>query len=75
MSKTSDSFETFYQFKKVNKKNSIVFIHGVGLNNEIWQTQTNYFKDYNILTYDLPGQEIEYDMKIYHALLVFSQVL
>jgi len=55
MSKTSDSFETFYQFKKVNKKNSIVFIHGVGLNNEIWQTQTNYFKDYNILTYDLPG--------------------
>ena len=55
MSKTSDSFETFYNFKKVNNKNPIVFIHGVGLTNEIWEQTTPFFKDYSTLTYDLPG--------------------
>ena len=37
------------------KKNPIVFIHGVGLTKEIWDPQINFFKDYNILTYDLLG--------------------
>jgi pimeloyl-ACP methyl ester carboxylesterase len=55
MPKTSDSFETFYEFKEINEKNTIVFIHGVGLNNEIWEPQTNYFRNYNVLTYDLLG--------------------
>lgn len=56
MSKTSDLFQTFYKFSKVNEKNPIVFIHGVGLNSEMWEPQVNFFKDdYNVITYDLPG--------------------
>jgi len=50
-----DSFGTSYSFKKINKKNPIVFIHGVGLTKEIWEPQINFFKDYNTLTYDLLG--------------------
>ena len=55
MSKKVDSFGTSYSFKKVNEKNPIVFVHGVGLTKEIWEPQINFFKDYNILTYDLLG--------------------
>ena len=55
MSNKVDSFGTFYTFKKNNEKNPIVFIHGVGLTKEIWEPQINFFKDYNILTYDLLG--------------------
>ena len=50
-----DSFGTSYSLKKINEKNPIVFIHGVGLTKEIWEPQINFFKDYNILTYDLLG--------------------
>jgi len=55
MSKKVDSFGTSYSFKKVNEKNPIVFIHGVGLSKEIWDPQINFFKNYNTLTYDLLG--------------------
>ena len=55
MSNKVDSFGTSYSFKKVNEKNSIVFIHGVGLTKEIWEPQINFFKNYNTLTYDLLG--------------------
>ena len=56
MSKTQDSFETFYKFNKVNEKSPIVFIHGVGLTHEMWDPQVDFFKDdYNMLAYDLPG--------------------
>jgi pimeloyl-ACP methyl ester carboxylesterase len=50
-----DSFGTFYVFNKVNKDNPIVFVHGVGLNNEIWKPQIDFFKEYNTLAYDLLG--------------------
>tara|TARA_Y100000590_G_scaffold137479_1_gene157410 strand:+ start:180 stop:971 length:792 start_codon:yes stop_codon:yes gene_type:complete len=50
-----DSFGTSYFLNKINKKNPIVFIHGVGLTKEIWEPQIEFFKDYNILTYDLLG--------------------
>ena len=52
---TSDYFNTSYSYNKVDDKNPVVFIHGVGLNKEIWYPQKKFFKDYNILTYDLPG--------------------
>ena len=52
---TSNSFSTFYSLNKVNKDNPIVFVHGVGLNNEIWKPQIDFFKEYNTLTYDLLG--------------------
>ena len=55
MPKKFDTFGTYYSFSKVNEKNPIVFIHGVGLTKEIWYPQINFFKDYNTLTYDLLG--------------------
>ena len=55
MSDKVDSSGTSYSFKKVNEKNPIVFVHGVGLTKEIWEPQVNYFKDYTTLTYDLLG--------------------
>ena len=55
MSNKVDSFGTSYSLSKVNEKNPIVFIHGVGLTKEIWEPQINFFKDYNTLTYDLIG--------------------
>ena len=55
MSKKVDSFGTSYFLNKVNNKNPIVFIHGVGLSKEIWEPQINFFKNYNTLVYDLLG--------------------
>ena len=55
MSNEVDSFGTSYSLSKINEKNPIVFIHGVGLTKEIWDPQINFFKDYNTLTYDLLG--------------------
>jgi (E)-2-((N-methylformamido)methylene)succinate hydrolase len=55
MSNTLDSFNTFYKQNKINEKNPIIFIHGIGLNNGIWDDQINYFKNYNTIVYDLIG--------------------
>ena len=55
MSNKVDSFGTSYSLNKINKKNPIVFIHGVGLTKQIWEPQINFLKDYNTLTYDLLG--------------------
>ena len=55
MSNNVDSFGTSYSFHKINEKNPIIFIHGVGLTKEIWEPQINFFKKYNTLTYDLLG--------------------
>ena len=55
MSKTLNSFDTHYSLNNVGKKNPIVFIHGVGLNHEIWEPQIDFFKDYTTLSYDLLG--------------------
>jgi len=55
MPKTSDSFDTYYKFNKHNKNDPIIFIHGIGLNGEIWDEQIKYFKNYNTIVYDLIG--------------------
>lgn len=55
MSSTSDKFNTSYFLKKTNDTIPIVFIHGVGLTKEIWQPQIEFFKNNNLLTYDLIG--------------------
>ena len=55
MSQKKDSFGTSYSLNKVNNKNPIVFIHGVGLSKEIWEPQINFFKNYTTLVYDLLG--------------------
>ena len=38
-----------------NKTVPIVFIHGVGLDSNMWSPQINYFKNHSTLTYDLLG--------------------
>ena len=55
MSKTLNSFNTHYSLNKIDNKIPIVFIHGVGLNKDIWKPQIDFFKDYTTLTYDLLG--------------------
>ena len=55
MSKTLDSFKTYYKFNKHNKNIPIIFIHGIGLNHEMWEQQINYFNKYNTIVYDLIG--------------------
>ena len=55
MPSTFDKYKTFYYFKKENDTIPIVFIHGIGLTKEMWSPQINFFKDQNILTYDLIG--------------------
>ena len=55
MPHTSEKYKTDYYYKKENDLNPIVFIHGVGLTKEIWSPQLEFFKNHNILTYDLLG--------------------
>ena len=54
MSKNFDPNQNYYFF---NKKKSIplVFIHGVGLDHQMWDHQVDYFSEYSTLTYDLLG--------------------
>ena len=54
MSKNFDPNQNHYYF---NKKDSIpiVFIHGVGLDHQMWNEQVNYLNEFSILTYDLLG--------------------
>ena len=55
MPHSSEKYKTNYFLKKENNKTPIVFIHGVGLTKEIWDSQIDFFKDQNILAYDLIG--------------------
>jgi len=55
MTITPDKFATYYKYNKINEKNPIIFIHGIGLAHGIWDDQLNYFKDYNTIVYDLIG--------------------
>ena len=54
MSQNFDPNQNYYLF---NKKKSIpvVFIHGVGLDHQMWVKQVNYLNEFSILTYDLLG--------------------
>ena len=55
MSRTQNSFKTHYSLNKAGEEKPIIFIHGVGLNKDIWKPQINFFKDYTTVTYDLLG--------------------
>ena len=54
MSRYFDTHQNYYSY---NKKNSIpiVFIHGVGLDHQMWNNQINDLDEFSILTYDLLG--------------------
>ena len=55
MTKTIDSFDTYYKFHKTNEKTPIIFIHGIGLTHGIWDLQIDFLKKYNTIVYDLIG--------------------
>ena len=55
MTNSTDSSGTFYLLNQKENKIPLVFIHGVGLTNEIWKPQINYFKNKTTLTYDILG--------------------
>jgi pimeloyl-ACP methyl ester carboxylesterase len=46
---------TFYVLNQKEQSIPIVFIHGVGLNYEIWQPQLDFFNNYSTLAYDILG--------------------
>ena len=46
--------KNYYTYIK-NKTTPIVFIHGVGLDRNMWTPQINFFRKYSTLTYDLLG--------------------
>ena len=54
MSHNFDPNQNYYSF---NDKNTVpvVFIHGVGLDQQMWEPQIEAFKEYSIITYDLLG--------------------
>ena len=54
MSKNFDPNQNHYFFIQKDSI-PIVFIHGVGLDNEMWDKQLNYLNEFSILTYDLIG--------------------
>ena len=54
MSENFDPNQNHYFFN--NKDTTpLVFIHGVGLDYQMWDKQVNYFNEFSILTYDLLG--------------------
>ena len=48
-----DDQGTYFQIHEVENTTPIVFIHGVGLNHEIWNPQIEFFKKQTTITYDL----------------------
>ena len=54
MSQGSDSNQNYYSFIN-NNTTPLVFVHGVGLDHQMWEPQTSFLKEYSIITYDLLG--------------------
>ena len=46
---------TYYLFNKKDQEVPIVFIHGVGLTNEIWWPQLEFFNYHSSIAYDILG--------------------
>jgi len=53
LKKLLDSHGNYYEFSKVKKSPTTIFIHGVGLDNTMWYPQKKYFHDQSVLFYDL----------------------
>ena len=45
----------FKFYKRNSSAGTIVLIHGLGLNLEVWNWQIPFYSDYNVLVYDLRG--------------------
>ena len=67
---------TFYEILGTSDQTVLVFIHGLGLNKDMWQYQINEFKTkYSILTYDLFGHGRSSRSKKKPSLPIFTQQL
>ena len=53
MKSNFDNFETFYVNNFNNLSIPTVFIHGIGLDNTMWEPQKKQFKNNNVIFYDL----------------------
>ena len=49
LEKNKDSHGNYFEFSKINKSLSTIFIHGVGLDNTMWYPQKNYFKNKSVI--------------------------
>ncbi len=60
LQKYKDSHGNYFEFSKINKSLSTIFIHGVGLDNTMWYPQKKYFQNKSVIFYDLlnHGQSI-----------------
>ena len=54
MSENFDPNQNYYTFND-NNTIPLVFIHGVGLDHKMWDSQIKNFKEYSTITYDLLG--------------------
>ena len=54
MSQNFDPNQNYYSFID-NNTDPLVFIHGVGLDHEMWEPQINSFNNHSIITYDFLG--------------------
>ena len=54
MSENFDPNQNYYTFND-NNTIPVVFIHGVGLDHKMWDSQIKNFKEYSTITYDLLG--------------------
>ena len=62
----------FKYFFKNPKFKTIVFIHGLGLNQDVWSWQVSLFKNHNVLIYDLLGHGDSKDPEGEISLNLFS---
>ena len=51
LEKYKDSHGNYFEFSKINKSLSTIFIHGVGLDNTMWYPQKNYFQNKSVIFY------------------------
>ena len=65
----------FKYFFKNPKFKTIVFIHGLGLNQDVWSWQVSLFKNHNVLTYDLLGHGDSKDPEGEISLSLFADQL
>ena len=54
MSQNFDSNQNYYSFND-NNTVPVIFIHGVGLDHQMWDSQVNSLNNYSTITYDLLG--------------------
>ena len=68
LKKHTDSNGNYYELNEIKNSLTTIFIHGVGLNSNMWSPQINYFKNHSTLTYDLLGHGKTPYKKMYYIM-------